>query len=109
MLTREDVIQNVRAFTNEILASGVVLDKVMLFGSCAEEKQTPDSDIDVVLVSDQFSGFGYEDRKSFSKINIRKEYVNIETKTYPSRYFEMGDPFIDEISKSAIVVYSSGM
>ncbi len=109
MLTREDVIKNVRAFADEILASGVALDKVILFGSYAEEKQRSDSDIDVILVSEQFSGFGYEDRKSFSKMNIRKEYINIETKTYPSQYFEKGDPFIDEISKPAIVVYSSGL
>lgn len=107
MLTREDVIEKVRLFTKEILASGVPLDKVILFGSYSKEKQTSDSDIDVVLVSNVFSGFGYEDRKYFSRINIRKEFVAIETKTYPSQYFEEGDPFIEEIAKKGVEVYSS--
>lgn len=107
MFTREDVIEKVGLFAKEILASGVPLDKVILFGSYSKEKQTPDSDIDVVLVSDIFSGFGYEDRKHFSRINIRKEFVAIETKTYPSQYFEEGDPFIEEIAKTGVEVYSS--
>ena len=107
MLTRENVIEKVRLFAKEILDSGVPLDKVILFGSYSKGKQNPDSDIDVVLVSDIFTGFGYEDRKHFSRINIRKEFIEIETKTYPSRYFEKGDPFIKEISKTGVEVYSS--
>ncbi len=83
------------------------MDKVILFGSHAKGRPNPDSDIDVVLVSDIFTGFGFEDRKYFSKINIRREFVDIETKTYPSQYFEKGDPFINEISKSGIELFSS--
>jgi len=107
MLTKEDAIAKVRSFIDALLASGIPLDKVILFGSHAKRRQNPDSDIDVVLVSNIFTGFGFEDRKYFSKINIRKEFVDIETKTYPSQYFEKGDPFIKEISKSGIEPFNS--
>jgi len=107
MLTKEDAIAKVRSFIDALLASGIPLDKVILFGSHAKGRQNSDSDIDVVLVSKIFTGFGFEDRKYFSKINIRKEFVDIETKTYPSQYFEKGDPFIKEISKSGIELFNS--
>ena len=80
-----------------------------LFGSYAKNKANNDSDIDVALVSTVFNGFGYEDRKHFSKINIKKQFVDIETKTFPSTYFEKGDPFIAEIIQTGIELYNSKM
>ncbi len=38
-----------------------------------------------------------------SAINIVSNFV-IETKTYPTDYFEKGDPFIDEIKKTGIEI-----
>ena len=104
MLTREDVITKIQSFTNEITLGGLHLDRVISFGSYAKNQQREYSDIDVMLVSDMFIGIGFIDRKLFSKINIKKEFMDIETKTYPSKYFEQGDPFIDEILKTGIEV-----
>lgn len=105
MLTRDAVIEKVALFSQEILANGVLLDKVILFGSYANGTPNKHSDIDVALVADCFSGFGFEDRKLFSKINIKKPYLEIETKTYPTQYFYNSDPFIEEILKQGIVIY----
>ena len=107
MVKREDIIENVRSFVQEIILSGVPIDKAILFGSYSKNNFKVDSDVDVALVSPNFNGFGYEDRKFFSKINIKKEFATIETTTFPSSYFANGDPFIDEILKTGIVVYSS--
>ena len=104
MLTREDVITKIHSFIDEITLGGLRLDRVILFGSYAKNQQRECSDIDVMLVSDMFTGVGFIDRKLFSKINIKKEFMDIETKTYPSKYFEQGDPFIDEILKTGIEV-----
>lgn len=107
MFTKEDAITKVKFFISEIQKSGVQLDKVILFGSYATNEQTENSDIDVALVSKQFCGFGYEDRKLFSKINIRNEFIEIETKTYPTEYFQKGDPFILEINKNGIEIFNA--
>ncbi|MBK7869307.1 MAG: nucleotidyltransferase domain-containing protein [Saprospiraceae bacterium] len=93
MLTREAAIKKVESFIQEILSSGIPLERAILFGSYARGNQHEYSDIDVALISDIFSGFGFEDRKHFSKINIKKEFVDIETKTYSTKYFDSGDPF----------------
>jgi predicted nucleotidyltransferase len=104
MLTREDAITKARRFAKEITLLGISLDNVVLFGSYTKNNQREDSDIDIALVSSAFSGFGYEDRKLFSKINIRKEFLDIETKTYSTDYFLKGDPFVDEIKSTGIVI-----
>ncbi|MGA2297415.1 MAG: nucleotidyltransferase domain-containing protein [FCB group bacterium] len=104
MFTREIAIEKVKSFALELRANGMRLDKVILFGSFARNHQNAYSDIDVALVSDMFTGFGFEDRKLFSRINIKREFIDIETKTYSKEYFEAGDPFIEEIKKTGIVI-----
>jgi len=104
MLTKEEVVNKVKCFVNEVLATGLPLSRVILFGSYASNQQHEDSDIDVALVSDKFTGFGFEDRKFFSRINVKKEYVDIETKTYARKDFEAGDPFVLEIKSTGIEI-----
>jgi len=107
MAARKDIINKVQEFTTQLLASGLPLDRVVLFGSQAKGTATEDSDVDVALVSSIFSGFGYEDRKHCSKINIQKQFVEIEIRTFSTKYFEAGDPFISEILKTGIELYKS--
>ena len=104
MLTREIAIEKVKSFALELLSNGMKLDKVILFGSFARNLQNAHSDIDVALVSDMFTGFGFEDRRLFSRINIKREFIDIETRTFSKEYFEASDPFIEEIKKTGIVI-----
>lgn len=105
MPNQQDIIEKVKLFVKEIILNGVPIDKAILFGSYSNNSYHNNSDIDVALVSPNFNGFGFEDRKLFSKINIKKEFSEITTKIFPTAYFEKGDPFIKEILRSGIVVY----
>jgi predicted nucleotidyltransferase len=104
MLTREFAISIVTEFLHQLNSEGIDIQKAILFGSYAVNNQNEWSDIDLALVSDSFTGFGFEDKRSFAKINSRKPYSIIHTKTFPSRYFDKGDPFIDQIKKTGIVL-----
>ncbi len=104
MFNQETVIEKVKSFSSELIQNGILLDSVLLYGSYTSNQQTVDSDIDVALVSNMFSGFGFEDRKLFSKINIKKEYIDIETKTFSKEYFNQSDPFIEEIKRTGIKI-----
>jgi predicted nucleotidyltransferase len=106
MLTQNAVIELVRNYTRDIEAHGVHLRSVILFGSFAKGTQHEWSDIDVALVSDEFSGFAFNDSDLFPYIGIRKPYIRIEAKTYPTEYFKKSDPFIDIIKKEGIVIKS---
>jgi len=104
MADLESAIDKVTHFGLEIKSLGIHLRRIILFGSYVKNMQQEWSDIDVALVADEFTGFGFNDRKFFSKVNIKKEYQEIETKTYPPDYFEIGDPFIEEIRKTGIEI-----
>lgn len=107
LLDRESAIDRSKQFVHEIIALRLNLRKAFLFGSFAKNHQTEWSDIDIALIADEFTGFGFEDRKYFAKINILKPYSMIQTKTYAPEYFEKGDPFIEEIIKTGIVLYEA--
>ena len=99
MLAQNAAIDIVKNYAREIQKAGVNLRKVILFGSFANGTQHEWSDIDVALVADDFTGVGFLDRERFSSIGIKYPYYLIETKTYPTDYFEESDPFIEEIKK----------
>jgi len=103
MLAQEVVIDKVRNYAREICNSGVNLKKVILYGSFARGTQHEWSDIDVALVADEFEGLP-TDHNYFSHIGIKKPYIKIEANTYPTDYFQEGDPFIEEIKNTGIVI-----
>ena len=106
MLTQNAAIRIVGNYTREIESRGVHLQTVIMFGSFAKGTQHEWSDIDVALVADEFTGVGFVDKKLFPYIGIKKPYIRIEAKTYPTDYFRDGDPFIEEIKKEGIVILS---
>jgi predicted nucleotidyltransferase len=102
MVTKESAIKTVESFAKDIVDSGINLKKVILFGSFAKNTQNENSDIDVVLVADEFIGIGFKDIKLF--IDVLIEYIRIQPKTFPTDYFDNGDPFIEEIKKDGIEI-----
>ncbi len=104
MPTKKAVIDTVRQFAKEVNTKKVTLRKAYLFGSYANGTNSNASDIDVALVADEFTGFGYHDVDLFVDIAIKFNYINIQTVTFSSDYFRQGDPFIDEIKKTGVEV-----
>jgi hypothetical protein len=104
MLDRNAAIGIVRNYARDIETHGVHLRTVILYGSFARGTQHEWSDIDVALVADEFTGLP-EDHNLFPYMGgIRKPYTLIEAKTYPTDYFQQGDPFIEEIIKTGIKI-----
>ncbi len=102
MLTKETAINTVRAFIDACYKKDIRFSKVILFGSVASDTNHEYSDIDVALVSDNFSGNPYADWHILSPINIK--FTDIEPHPFTTEYFEKGDPFINEIKKTGIEI-----
>lgn len=102
MLNRKLAIEQVRNFLKELQNIGLNLNKVILFGSSVRDEMSEWSDIDLLLVSDNFSLNFFENIKQYSKINIK--YPDIETHPYPTDYFNESDPFIDEVKRTGIEI-----
>nr|NQU88901.1 nucleotidyltransferase domain-containing protein [Bacteroidota bacterium] len=102
MVTREIAIKTAKSFVFDCQLNGLRFHKVLLFGSAAKNQTHDWSDIDLLLISDQFGDNIFENLKLYSKINIK--YPIIETHPYPTIYYKEGDDFIKEISKDSIEI-----
>ena len=102
MVTREVAINTAKSFVRDCKLTGLTFYKVLIFGSVARNKLHEWSDVDVLLISDQFGDNVFENLKLYSKINIK--YPIIETHPYPTNYYKDGDSFIDEVVKDSIEI-----
>ncbi len=102
MVTRETAINIAKSFVNDCQLNGLTFHKVILFGSAAKGLTHEWSDIDLLLISDQFGDNIFDNLKLYSMINIK--YPILETHPYPTKYYYEGDAFIMEISKESIEI-----
>ena len=104
MFTQSVAIERVRAFAESIRGQHISLRQVILFGSYARNEQRPFSDIDVALVADEFTGFGFQDVGLISGAIIQKQFVDIEPHTFSPAQFTDWNPFVQEIKRTGIVI-----
>ena len=102
MVTREVAINTAKSFIRECKSNGLTFYKVFIFGSMAKGTMHEWSDIDLLLISDQFNDNVFDNLKLYSKINIK--YPIIETHPYPTNYYLDGDSFINEAIKESIEI-----
>ena len=104
MLTQSVALARVKAFAEAIRQQQVSLRKVVMFGSYARNEQRQFSDIDVALVADEFTGFGFQDVGLLGDAAIQKEFVDIEPHTFSPAQFTDRNPFVQEIKRTGIVI-----
>ncbi len=80
------------------------MQEIYLFGSYARGEQNEWSDVDIALVADSFTGVSFEDIKQFIDVTIKKPYFLFEYHTFNTQDFIAGDPFIDEIKRTGILI-----
>jgi predicted nucleotidyltransferase len=82
------------------------IQKIILFGSYAKGNYNEWSDIDIAVISDNFDGIRYYDNMKLNLPVIRTSSL-LETHPYRPEDFTQDDPFVKEILKNGILVYSS--
>ena len=102
MITLDSAIAIAQSFVIDCKLNGLQFKKVLLFGSLVDGTLHEWSDIDLLLVSDQFGDNIFENLKLYSKVNIK--YPIIEVHPYPTANYIEGDDFILSISKKSIEI-----
>jgi len=102
MFIREIAIKQATDFILDCFKNGISIEKAILFGSVAKNEQREYSDIDIALISNQFTNNFILNNKLTSKINIR--FPLIEVHHFNSDYYKKGDPFINEINSTGFEV-----
>jgi uncharacterized protein len=80
---------------------GIEVKEVILFGSCVRGRNKEESDIDVAIVSDAFSGDRFEDRRRI--VPLRRGIDNrIEPIPLTPEAFASRGNLVDEIKKTGV-------
>lgn len=102
----EDIRLKIQQYISNLNSNNFNLKKVILFGSYSKGNYTKWSDIDIAIVSDDFSGDKYEDRKKIARITIDVDY-RIDPLPFNTIDFDYTNLFVKEIIDSGILIYSN--
>jgi len=94
-------IEKNKLFVKELENENLNISKVFLFGSYTNNKENIWSDIDLAVVSDDFTGNRMIDYDRFVNA-ILKVDRSIELKPYKTENFNTDNPFVNEISSTGI-------
>lgn len=98
MYSQTDVICIIRKFV-DLVSAEFNLREVYLFGSYANGIADKYSDIDIAIVSDEFEGSRFWDKKKLNKYLLNFS-SDIEIHPFNSEDFKDSDPFVTEIKRT---------
>lgn len=103
----EEAIRTIRPaierYIEAIRKSGIVPQKVYLYGSYAKGIATADSDIDLAIVSDDLSGDSFEDDLALMHLTWDVD-TRIEPHSFRPEEFTPDDPEVQEILATGVSV-----
>jgi predicted nucleotidyltransferase len=105
-MDKKAVLSIIDDFQSALRRRGVVPGKIILFGSYAQGKQDEWSDIDLVVVSDDFRGKGLWARMEIVAAAIGQLFKPIEAIPVTEEEWEKGDSTITEFAREGELVYS---
>ncbi|MFH0887405.1 MAG: nucleotidyltransferase domain-containing protein [bacterium] len=103
MAARADIKDKAKKFLEEIHKHKIRVSKAYLYGSYAKGEARQDSDIDIAIISPDFSGNRYFD--TLKIISMRRNIdCRIEPVTYKPEDFEDSDPLVAEIKSTGMEI-----
>jgi len=106
-MDKGSVIKIIDRFRQKIETRGVKAQKIILYGSYASGTSAAVSDIDVVVISDDFAGKSYWERIDILTDVIYEMSVPLEAVAMTSEEWERGDSFIADFARHGEVLYAA--
>lgn len=97
----DEITEIAGRFLDMLSATGVHIKTAILFGSFATGSAGKWSDIDIALVSEDFTGVGFYDRRKVNPCSIKTD-SRIEPHPFRPEDFTEENPFVKEILKHGI-------
>lgn len=105
-MDKKAVLKIVSVFRKALEAKGLRINKLILFGSYAAGTYREGSDIDIVVISEDFTGKDYWERIDILSDAIYEVFEPIEAIALTPEEWEKGRSDIVEFSKAGEVVYA---
>jgi predicted nucleotidyltransferase len=105
-MVSEEIREVIRQFAAVVASRGVHIDKVLLFGSYAADRETRDSDLDVAIVSRDFGQNRFNEGKFLMqlawRIDARLHPVPISSESFAK---DSWIPLVHEIRARGIEIH----
>ena len=106
-MDKTSVVKIVNRFHQEIKARGINPFKIILYGSHATGMSHDSSDIDIVVVSDDFKGKDYWERIEILTDVIYEIFEPIEAVALTPDEWEQGDLFITDFARNGEILFAA--
>ncbi len=101
--SRDEIRRIIKRYIRAIAKNNIKIHKVFLFGSYAQGTARDDSDIDIAVVSGDFSGDRFSDRRVIVPLR-RKIDRRLEPIPFRTENFKEDDPMALEILRNGIEI-----
>ena len=100
-IATDSIIETVKRYIEELEKNGIEVSEAIVFGSHTKGTAKEDSDIDVALISNNFTGDRYEDRRKIVPLR-RKIDSRIEPIPFRPEDFKEEGMLVEEIKRTGI-------
>ena len=97
---RREIMQVAKSYA-ELLMKEMKIDSVYLYGSYVEGTYSEDSDIDIAVFAEEFTGDRIEDTMKLMKIRRKIDY-RIEPHPFKISDFRLDNPYIEGIVNNGL-------
>lgn len=106
-MDKESVIKVINRLKKILEGKNIILQKIILFGSYTKKTNTAFSDIDVILISDDFQPLSYWERIGIISDAIYEIFEPIEAYSFTQEEWEKKDSFLTDFAKGGEIIYSA--
>lgn len=99
------VLEIISDFEKALELENIKPEKIILFDSYASGNYRPDSDIDLVVISEDFEGKDYWQRIDILSSAVYKVFQPIEAVAMTQREWQSGDSRITDYARNGEVVF----
>lgn len=103
-MDKKSVLKVISNFKKAIESKGIKIDRLILFGSYATGKYRDSSDIDIVVISDDFKDKSYWERIDILSSAIYEVFVPIEAIAMTPREWENKESMIVDYAKNGEII-----
>jgi predicted nucleotidyltransferase len=104
-MDKKSVLEIVHRFRKAVESRNVTIKQIILFGSFKDGNFREDSDIDLVVISDDFDGMDYWQRIDLLSEAIYEVFEPIEAVAMTSPEWYRGESSVVEYARNGEVVY----
>lgn len=101
------VLKVIGRFREALERKGVHIERIILFGSYASGTHTQGSDIDLVVISNDFAGMGFWQRLNLLSEAVYEVLKPIEAVAMTGAEWEKKESFIAKVARDGEVVFAA--